>query len=494
MRSSHSVVPTLEPSTDTQPSRPPIERVLRPFREFAHLESSGGLLLLATTALALLWANSPWAASYDALWHTKVTVGAEGFGLSLDLHHWINDGLMALFFFVVGLEIKRELLVGELASVRRAALPVAAAVGGMVLPALVYTAFNAGTVGAGGWGIPMATDIAFALGVLALLGRRAPLALKVFLTALAVVDDLGAVLVIALFYTPAVSWPALGTAAVCLAAAVIVNRMGVRHLLPYALIGVALWLAVLASGVHATVAGVLLAMTIPVQYRIDAWGFLAKGRAYLDEFEAASHHSPTAPNSEHQQAALRALEEACEQVETPLQRLEHALHPWVAFLIMPVFALANAGVTLGDGLGAAVIHPVALGVTAGLVLGKQAGVLLATWLAVRSGLASLPSGVTWRHIYGAGWLAGIGFTMSLFVSDLAFDDEALLQTAKVGILAASVLSGAGGWLLLRSTVAPPLAEEQEWDPSGSSQDANGKWLPNGDGTVKRQTPHASNRG
>ena len=329
---------TVQDATPPPPQPVPIERVLRPIREFIHLEASAGLLLLLATAVALAWANSPWRGAYDALWHTPVTVGAGRFVLTMDLHHWINDGLMALFFFVVGLEIKREVLMGELASLQRAALPIAAAVGGMVVPALIYVALNAGTAGAGGWGIPMATDIAFALGVLALLGRRVPLALKVFLTAVAVVDDLGAVLVIALFYTPSVSWASLAAAAGLLAAAAAANRLGVRHVLPYAVLGTGLWLAVLLSGVHATVAGVLLAMTIPARSRIDALAFALRGQAYLDEFRSASTSDPRAHITEHQQTALHHLEEAAEQVETPLHRLEHALHPWVAFAIMPVFA------------------------------------------------------------------------------------------------------------------------------------------------------------
>ncbi|HEX2035187.1 MAG TPA: Na+/H+ antiporter NhaA [Chloroflexota bacterium] len=430
---------------------------MRPFRKFAHQEASGGVLLLLCTVLALVWANSPWADGYAALWHTPVTVGVGGFELSEDLLHWINDGLMAVFFFVVGLEIKRELLVGELASPRRAALPIAAAVGGMLVPAALYALLNAGTEGARGWGVPMATDIAFALGVLALLGSRVPVALKVFVTALAVVDDIGAVLVIALFYTPSLVWPALMWAAACLAGLVALNRLGVRRPLPYGLLGVALWLATFQSGIHATVAGVLLAITIPARSRIDAGSFAARGQALLDVFRGASPAaSPGAPAvavvGEEQLAAVGALEEACEQVQTPLQRLEHSLHPWVAFGIMPVFALANAGVALGAQAGGeALTHHVTLGVLLGLVLGKQLGVTLFTWLAVRTGLAALPSGVTWRHIYGGGWLAGIGFTMSLFITGLAFDDPATAARAKVGILVASLIAGVGGWLLLRAT-------------------------------------------
>ena len=453
----------------------PIERVLRPIREFIRLEASAGLLLLLAAAIAIVWANSPWRGAYDALWHVPVTMGADRFVLTMDLHHWINDGLMVLFFFLVGLEIKREALMGELASLRRAALPIAAALGGMVVPALIYAALNAGGPGAAGWGIPMATDIAFALGVLALLGKRVPLALKVFLTALAVVDDLGAVLVIALFYTPSVSWSALAAAAALLAAAAAAGRLGVRRPLVYALIGLPLWLAVLLSGVHATVAGVLLAMVIPTRSRIDAHAFAVRGQAYLDEFRSASAHDlrfpSVAPTNLHQQASLHELEEAAEQVQTPLHRMEHALHPWVAYAIMPVFAFANAGVALGGDMAELVQHPVALGVSAGLVFGKQIGITLFAWLATRLGLAALPTGVTWRHVYGAAWLGGIGFTMSLFISGLAFaGDDALLTASKVGILEASLICGGVGWLILRGVRPPVAPEEGEW-PDRAAQPA-----------------------
>ncbi|MDQ3701895.1 MAG: Na+/H+ antiporter NhaA [Chloroflexota bacterium] len=445
-------------------AKTPIERLLRPFREFAHLQASGGVLLLAATVLALGWANSPWAGAYHALWHTPLTVGVGDFTLSEDLHHWINDGLMAIFFFVVGLEIKREVLVGELASLRRAALPIAAAVGGMVAPAGIYALVNPAGPGAAGWGVPMATDIAFALGVLALLGRRVPLALKVFLTALAVIDDIGAVLVIALFYTPSVSWASLAAAASFLAVLVAANRLGVRGLLVYGVLGLGLWLAVLLSGVHATVAGVLLAMTIPARARIDAGAFLAHGRVYLGDFASDGAAADDAEDggqggraafiTEGQQTAVLALEEACEHVQTPLHRLEHALHPWVAFAIMPLFALANAGVTLGGDLRAVAADPVALGVFAGLVVGKQVGITAAAWLAARAGLAALPEGVTWRQVYGAAWLGGIGFTMSLFIATLAFGDEARLAAAKLGILAASLAAGLVGWGILRASPIP----------------------------------------
>jgi NhaA family Na+:H+ antiporter len=357
---------------------------------------------------------------------------------------------MAVFFFVVGLEIKRELIAGELASRRQAALPILAALGGVVFPALLYTAFNAGGPGSRGWGIPMATDIAFVIGVMALLGDRVPLGLKVFLTALAIVDDIVAVLVIALFYTDDLKWGALGVAGLCLVTALAANRLGVRHPLPYALIGAFLWVAVLQSGVHATIAGVALAFMIPARTAVDQQDFLRHGRAVLDYFEEAAKTKPyDILRDVEQQTAVEALEDACEKVQPPLHRLESGLHPWVTFLIMPLFALANAGVSLSGDLAGLIATPVPMGVGVGLVLGKPAGILLASWLAVRSGLASLPANVTWRQIHGAGWLAGIGFTMSLFIAGLAFADQTQLRSAKIGIFAASLLAGIIGALILR---------------------------------------------
>ena len=414
---------------------------------FIRAETAGGIVLLACAALALAWANSPWASTYHGLWQIKLTVGPPGFALSETLLHWINDGLMAVFFFVVGLEIKREALVGELAAPRQAALPVAAALGGMLVPAALYAAVNADGPGARGWGIPMATDIAFALGALALLGRRAPTGLKVFLTALAIVDDLGAVLVIALFYTAQLSWAALAAAAGFLIALVAANLGHARHPVVYALLGLGLWVAFLQSGVHATIAGVLLALAIPARTRVDTASFLERGRALVDAFGRSGHQGRGILTNAGQQAALAELEMLTEGVQTPLQRLEHALRPWVAFAIVPLFALANAGVALG-GVGEALAQPVTLGVVLGLVLGKQVGVTLGAWLAVRAGVASLPDGIHWRHVYGASWLAGIGFTMSLFVGTLAFGGGPLLDAAKVGILAASLIAGVVGWLFL----------------------------------------------
>ena len=432
----------------------PVDRLFAPLRNFLHTEASGGILLLIATMAALLWANSPLAESYGALWHTPVSIQFGDLRLDEDLHFWINDGLMAIFFFVVGLEIKRELLIGELTSVRRAVLPVAGAVGGAVLPALIFLAFLRGGEGSNGWGVPMATDIAFALGILAVLGSRVPLGLKVFVTALAIADDLMAILVIALFYTNELSWPALGSAGAVLALLIVGNRLHVRNYLFYAALGVVLWMAVLASGVHATIAGVLLALTVPASTRIDGHSFVRRARGLIDAFADADHPDDVRRSNERQ-SALADLEDATEAIQSPLQRLEHGLHPWVAYLIVPLFALSNAGVAFGASVGTALTSPVAHGILVGLVVGKQVGIFGMAWLVVRMGWADLPHAVTWRHIWGGGCVAGIGFTMSLFIAELAFvGSPALLDVAKVAILAASVLAALAGWMVLR-TATPP---------------------------------------
>jgi NhaA family Na+:H+ antiporter len=427
--------------------------LVRTFEWFTRQESIGGLLLIICAVIALIWANSPLHESYTALWQSEITVDLNLLSISKPLLLWINDGLMAIFFLVVGLEIKREVLVGELSTPREAAFPLAAAVGGMVVPAGLYAVINWNTPGMAGWAIPMATDIAFALGVLALLGERAPLALKVFLTALAIVDDLGAVLAIALFYTTTVSWTALGVGALFLFALIAANRWKVQSLTVFVILGIGLWLAILKSGVHATVAGVLLALTIPARRRIEPDIFLEQGRELLDRFEETFATSET-PKDEHQDV-LHTLEQTSEYVQTPLTRMEHGLHPWVAFFILPVFALANAGVAFsGNILGATVGSTVGLGVLVGLVLGKQVGVTLFAWLAVRMNWASRPTGVTWQQVYGVAWLTGIGFTMSLFIGGLAFEEVLLLDTSKIAILTASLVSGLGGWLLLARASSP----------------------------------------
>jgi len=417
-------------------------------REFFKMEAAGGILLVLAAAIALFIANSPLASFYAALLGTTAEVRVGAFSIEKPFTLWINDGLMAVFFLLVGLEIKREMLVGELASLRRAGFPIAGALGGVLVPALLYTTFNRTGPGASGWGIPMATDIAFVIGVMALLGNTVPLRLRVFLTALAIVDDIVAVLVIALFYTAEISIPSLLAAAFCLAVLAALNWLGVRHPIPYALVGVVLWASILESGVHATIAGVLLAMLIPARTEMDHPAFLHHVQNVLGDYAGMVHAPNTVEVEEHRQMAIEALEDSCEQVQSPLHRLEHVLHPWVTFAIMPLFALANAGVKLGGDLASQMISPVASGVAIGLLLGKPLGITLLAWLAVRAGLAALPDGLSWVQIHAAGWLGGIGFTMSLFLAALAFNQESLLVEAKVGILAGSLATGLVGATLL----------------------------------------------
>lgn len=443
----------MEPGTTKKQSpvdAPLAERVILPFQEFARAESAGGIILLAATALALAWANSPWSSSYFHLWERSFSVGFEDAALVMTLHDWINDGLMVVFFFLVGLEIKRELLVGELASRQHAALPVAAAIGGMVVPALIFSVINAGGPGASGWGIPMATDIAFALGVLSLLGSRVTGGLKVFLAALAIVDDIGAVLVIAIFYAADISMGSLVAPAVVVGLLFLCRRAGVRKPAVYALLGIVLWYAVLQSGVHATVAGVLLALTIPATTRIDEDVFLRKARRALDEFgDACDADASSVMSNPGQQHALHSIERSAEQVQTPLLKMEHSLHGVVAFVIMPLFAFANAGVSVNAEMLSTVSWRVVFGIVFALLAGKVLGVTLASLASVRTGIAVLPEEVGWGQIHGVGWLAGIGFTMSLFIASLAFGSGPLLDSAKIGILSASVIAGIVGWSLLR---------------------------------------------
>ncbi|QJR37903.1 Na+/H+ antiporter NhaA [Gemmatimonas groenlandica] len=456
---SHLDAVTTAPLETSAPA-PLIERVLGPFQRFFSTNASSGLLLLATTAVALVWANSPWAEAYHHLWDTPFSVGTPTFSLALPLHAWVNDGLMAIFFFLVGLEIKREVLIGELSTRRSAALPVAAALGGMLVPALLFASVNAGRPGAAGWGVPMATDIAFALGILALLGNRVPSSLRVFLAALAIADDLGAVLVIAFFYTSAIDWSALGAAGVVLLVLIGLNRAGARRPATYALLGAVLWLFMLKSGIHATIAGVLLALTVPARTRISEDEFLASAEASLADFRASDEEGTTVLTNQGHQDALQSLESAADAAQSPLQQMEHALHGVVAFFIMPIFALANAGVSLGTDLGAAATDPIAIGVALGLLLGKPIGITLASFLAVRGGAADLPSGASWGHVHGAAWLGGIGFTMSLFIAGLAFKSAEQLDIAKLAVLGASTLAGVVGYTLLRLGVGvrPTQAE------------------------------------
>jgi NhaA family Na+:H+ antiporter len=382
-------------------------------QEFIRLETSGGIILMIAAVLAMIIANSPLATAYDAILGTYIKVGIGSFEIAKPAILWINDGLMAIFFFLVGLEIKREVLAGELSSFDKAILPIMAAIGGMAVPGLIYAIINWGTPeNLNGWAIPTATDIAFALGILALIGSRAPVALKIFLLAIAIIDDLGAIVIIAVFYTSQLSINALTISILGFAVAIVLNRMGIQRTAPYLLVGIVMWVFVLKSGVHATLAGVLIALTIPLK-------------------------------SKNEDEAL-------------LYKMEHGLHPWVAFLILPIFAFANAGVNF-TGIGIDdLLQPLTLGIAVGLFLGKQIGVFLATWIGVKSGIARLPENVTWRHVYGVACLTGVGFTMSLFIGSLAFGDADEMNAVRLGVVLGSVLSGLFGYVLLKSA-SPKIA-------------------------------------
>lgn len=423
--------------------------MLRPFQQFARTGAFSGILLLICTALAMAWANSPWHAAYFAVWDAHISLRIADRLLDLSILSWLNDGLMAGFFLLVGLEIKREVLVGELATLRQAALPIAAAIGGMLLPALLFILVNPAAPASSGWGIPMATDIAFALGILMLLGPRIPLGLKVFLTALAIVDDMGAVVVIALFYSESLHLLPLALAACCVLALIGLNVARVRHLAPYLILGVVLWLSLHEGGIHPTIAGVLLALSIPSRTRINAEEFSVQARELLAEFEQAETGDLLVLTSKGQQEAVHALERASEHVQAPLLRLEHALQPVVQYGIMPLFAFANAGVRLGGSEGAA-FTGVTWGILLGLIVGKPVGILLFSRIAVALNLAALPAGTSWRLVHGAAWLGGIGFTMSLFIATQAFGGTGMLFPAKAGILLGSTAAGLVGAIVLRS--------------------------------------------
>ena len=433
----------------------------KPFQQFFHTEASSGVLLLVATAAALFFSNTGLSSGFSHLWESRWGIAAGPLGFYKDLAHWINDGLMALFFLMVGLEIKRELLVGELAEFRKALLPLVAAVGGMAVPAAVFVALNAGTVDIRGWGIPTATDIAFSLGILSLVGKRAPPSLRVFLAAFAIADDLGAVVVISLFYTSTLSLPWLGGAALVALFLFALNRLAVQRLFPYLAGGVLLWFCLLQSGVHATVAGVLLALLIPSRSALSEGLFSQVGQRILDAFDQAQgleNHPILNPG---RQQAVHTLERALAQVEPPVQRLERKLHPWVSFLIMPLFALANAGVPLAGAAAGALGSRVFLGVLIGLAVGKPIGIVLAALVARAIGVVQFPSGMGLAQLSGAGLLGGIGFTMSLFIAGLAFTTLGQLDHARLAILAASALSALMGaaWLATAGRVRKAGSQE-----------------------------------
>lgn len=418
------------------------DQIIKPTQRFFKKEAASSILLIAATIIALIWVNSDIGETYKSFWHTQISFVFGNLRISKTLVHWINDGLMALFFFTVGLEIKREILVGELASPKKALLPVIAALGGMLVPGLVYVVFNLGTPTLNGWGIPMATDIAFALGAIAVFGRRLPMGLRIFLAAFAIADDLGAVIIIAVFYTQEIVWSYILISFFLTLGLAVANFLWIRWTLVYAILGISLWFFVLGSGVHPTIAGVIVSLFVPARGRYDTDHFLQNVKNITEKFqceEQSCGHSILL-NQEHMYA-VQALELACHDVETPLQRLMHALHPWVVFLILPLFAMGNTGLTFhGIIFSKAASHPVILGIIFGLVFGKPLGILLFSYLAVKTGLAALPQDIRWSHIFGAAMLGGIGFTMALFLSDLSFSSSLLLNYARLAILVGSVLS------------------------------------------------------
>ncbi|MBL4699482.1 MAG: Na+/H+ antiporter NhaA [Phycisphaerales bacterium] len=526
-------IPTAKANLKIEPG----ERLARPFTRFAKLSSSGGIVLLLMTAVAMIWANSDYADSYNEIFNeteTRITVAhnphhgpaaehdapdaehdigadhadeaqhapdvqsiideankavdGEGYGdkdyEKADKHawsplpeaprwwqghstvDWINDLLMAIFFLVVGLEIKREILVGELASPKRAALPIFGAIGGMLGPALIFAGFNMGKSTIGGWGIPMATDIAFAVGILAMLGSRIPRSLMVFLTSLAIVDDLGALIVIAVFYTDQIQMAYLGYAGITIGILVFMNILRVRWITLYLVLGLPLWYFVYMSGVHATIAGVLLAMTIPAHARVNAVNFVFSTRKALDIFEKAEDDPDTdVTQSSERRAAVNAIMKNSRQVLPPLHRIEYVLHPWVAFFIIPVFALANAGIPIHGGVMENLGNTSSLGIIFGLFLGKPLGIGIMCFIAVKLGIASLPPGITWRHIIGAATLGGIGFTMAIFIANLAFANSPTdLEHAKLAILVASAISAIVGAGILLTCKSKPEPEPETLGP------------------------------
>lgn len=426
------------------------DRVLTPLEQFIHRQTTSGALLMICAVVALVLANSPLHEAYEKLLHKPISIGFSTAVFSLSIHHWINELLMTLFFIIIGLELKRELLVGELSTPQQALLPAMAAIGGMVVPAAAYIVLNPSGHAANGWGIPMATDIAFAIGALSLMGNRIPKSLITFLIALAIVDDLGAVAVIALFYTDALNYTALAYVGLFTAILISFNLGGIRHGLPYAMIGLLLWAAMLASGIHATIAGIIIAFATPLRPKFDPALFIDKVRDLTEKMEHAIADNPDIIHNNRFRSLVNSLGDGVHLVQAPAQRAEHGFHVPVAYLVIPIFALANAGIPIDFAdFGSYLAHPISLGVLAGLLIGKPLGIAGFTWVTVKLGWASLPEGLNMRHVVGVGLLGGIGFTMSIFIADLGFVDypEDLLF-AKTGIIAASALAGLGGAAIL----------------------------------------------
>ena len=437
--------------------------VIQPTQRFMNSNISGAIVMLAAAVLALIWANTPWGSVYERLWDTEVQLSVGGFDAvsGLTLRQWVTDGAMAFFFYVVALEIKREMVSGDLRDPRAAALPIIGALGGMVVPALIYLAFNAGGPGEHGWGVPMATDIAFAVAVITAAGRRVPTGARLFLLSLAIVDDLGAIAVIAIFYTAGLSLTWLLAAAATMVTGYVLQRISVRALPPYAVLAVVCWFALHESGVHATIAGVAFGFLTPAWSFHDPHRFPRHAKAivapieqvFADEVLSYREYAVT-------QSAVRDMRRLAVETEAPLDRLENALTPWVTFVVVPLFAFANAGLVLpDDALTAWLTDDVALGVALGLVLGKTIGVFGASWLAIRTRVGVLPAGTSWRHMFGVAVTAGVGFTVALFVGELAFSDPHLGESAKLGIFLGSAVAGVLGFLLLRTGPVPRDADD-----------------------------------
>lgn len=424
------------------------KKIATPFEHFLHAQTTTGMILLFMTVVALVLANTPLTQAYADFFHTEIEISVGSWELSYSIHHWINDGLMAIFFFIIGLEIKREVLVGELSNIKVALLPIFAAIGGMALPALIYTAFNYGEVGAKGWGIPMATDIAFAISALVLLGKRVSAPLVTFLVALAIVDDLGAVVVIALFYTNEIHMLPLGLALASFLVMVAFNRFGIHMILPYFIVGLFMWFFMLESGIHATIAGVIAAMAIPSKPKQTPSDFTNHTRYLLDRYD---NYPLEETMHSRQKAILTNIKDRIIEIDSPAARLEHKLHLPVSLLVIPLFALANAGISIDfSSITETILEPISLGIIAGLIFGKIIGIAGVAWVAIKLGIAKLPTGSTMSQVFGVSFLGGIGFTMSIFVADLAFaGNSELIFQAKIGILGASLFAGLFGYFWLR---------------------------------------------
>ncbi|WP_268225759.1 Na+/H+ antiporter NhaA [Sinomicrobium oceani] len=428
-----------------------LDKALSPVHKFIHYEHAGGIMLFLAVVAALILANSPFEHAYNEFWETPLDIEFGNRHLDYTLHEWVNDGLMAMFFFVVGLELKREMIAGELASFKKALLPFMAALGGMLVPAVIYMMINQGLPSSDGWGIPMATDIVFTLALMGVVSNRVPVAAKVFLVALATVDDLGAVIVIALFYSSDLSLFNLSIGLVILAILLIANFMGVRNIIFYAALGIGgVWLAFLLSGVHATIAGVLVAFAIPARTKVDENEYSGHIRGLISEFDREIPlKGPLTTVKQHD--IIEEIKNVSYAAQTPLQKLETAMHPWVSFIVIPLFAVSNAGVVIGGNFFRDLENPVSLGIIAGLVIGKCIGIFGFTWIMARFKIAKLPGNTGWRHILGLSLLAGMGFTMSLFVTNLAFNDAQFITQAKYGILLASLIAAILGVIVLKTS-------------------------------------------